>query len=193
MTIAEAMRPVMHRRSHEVLYDLGLAAAGSVLVALSAQVAVALPFSPVPVTGQTLAVLTVGMLLGARRGALSLILYVAEGAAGLPVFAGGSLGLARLVGPTAGYLVGFILAAWAAGWLAERGWDRTIPRTALAMILGNAIIYLFGLLWLGAFVGGARVLQTGLYPFLAGDAIKVVLAMLALPAGWRMLGTSRRN
>ena len=134
MTIAEATRPVMHRRSSELLYDLGLVAAGSVLVALSAQVAVALPFSPVPVTGQTLAVLVVGMLLGPRRGALSLILYATEGAAGLPVFAGGSYGLSRLAGPTAGYLLGFIVAAWAVGWLAERDWDRTIPRTALAML-----------------------------------------------------------
>ena len=151
-------------------------------VALSGRVAIPLPFSPVPVTGQTLAVVLVGISLGARRGALSLLLYLAEGAMGLPVFAGGGLGPAWIVGPTGGYLWGFVLAAYVVGSLAERGWDRSIGSRALAILLGNAAIYLLGLPWLAQFTGVERVLALGLYPFLVGDLAKLVLAMLAMTA-----------
>jgi biotin transport system substrate-specific component len=166
-------------------YDVAVVAAGSLLVALAAQVAVPLPFTPVPVTGQPFAVLLVGALLGARRGALAMLLYLAEGAGGWPVFAGGAFGVAKLVGPSGGYLVGFVPAAFVTGALAERGWDRRFSTTWAAMALGAVCTYACGLPWLARYVGADRVLSLGLAPFLVGDVLKQVLAALALPLGWR--------
>ncbi len=165
-----------------------LVVAGSVLIALAARVALPLPFTPVPVTGQTFAVLLVGALLGSRRGALSVGLYLAEGALGLPVFAGGASGTARLLGPTGGYLLGFVLAAGLVGHLCERGWDRRVSTTALAMLVGNVAIYLLGLPWLACFVGPEKALPLGLWPFIPGDLMKIALAAGLLPAGWRLVG-----
>ena len=159
-------------------------------VALAAQVAIRLPFSPVPITGQTLAVLMVGALLGSRRGAWSLLAYLLEGLVGLPVFAAGASGPSYLLGPTGGYLFGFIAAAFVIGWLAERGWDRRVGTTALAMVAGNVAIYLCGICWL-AFYVGARALALGLFPFLAGDVVKLVLAATLLPLGWGLLSRNR--
>ncbi len=186
MTYADVLRP--SARQHALLYDAALIVAGSILVALCAQAAVPLPFSPVPITGQTLAVLLVGALLGSRRGALSLAAYAAEGAAGLPVFAQAKAGPAIIAGPTGGYIVGFIAAAFVTGFLAERGWDRRVWTTLAAMLLGNVIIYIFGLPWLTRYVGADRVLAAGLTPFIPGDLLKLGLAALALPAGWKVLG-----
>lgn len=165
--------------------------AGSLLVALAARVTIPLPFSPVPITGQTFAVLLVGALLGSRAGAAAMIAYLAEGAMGLPVFAGGRGGADVLVGPTAGYLYGFVAAAFVTGWLCERGWDRRVTTAALAMLVGNVVIYLFGLPWLAYFVGPDRVLVAGLLPFIPGDLLKLVLAALALPGGWKLIGQTR--
>jgi biotin transport system substrate-specific component len=159
---------------------------GAGLIALLAQVQVPLPFSPVPVTGQTLAVLLVGASLGARLGAASVVLYVAEGVAGLPVFAGGTAGLLRLSGPTGGYLIGFIAAAFVVGLLAERGWDRRIRTAAIAMFVGEVAIYVFGLSWLSRFPLPVGVLDAGLWPFVAGDLYKLVIAALLLPSAWRL-------
>jgi biotin transport system substrate-specific component len=133
----------------------------------------------------------VGVLLGSRRGSLALLTYLAEGAMGLPVLAGGAAGLARLTGPTGGYLIGFVAAAFLVGWLAERGWDRRPETTLLAMVLGNVIIYAFGLPWLARFVGAGQVLAMGLWPFLPGDLGKILLATALLPWGWRLLDRSR--
>jgi biotin transport system substrate-specific component len=188
-TYADVLRPSAKKSA--LLYDAALVIGGSLFIALGAQVAVQLPFSPVPITGQTLAVLLVGMLLGSRRGSLSLLAYLAEGLAGLPVFAGGTVGLARLLGPTGGYLVGFIVAAYVTGRLAERGWDRRVGTTILAMLLGNAAIYALGLPWLAAFVGGERALPLGLYPFIPGDLLKLALAAILLPAGWKIPGLNK--
>lgn len=169
-------------------WRLVLVVAGSLLIAGAAQVAVPLPFSPVPVTGQTFAVLLVGAAYGARLGASSVALYLAEGAMGLPVFApGGPLGPARLAGPTGGYLLGFVAAAYVVGALAERGWDRSLVRAAMAMLAGEVAIYALGLVSLARFVPADRLLIAGLYPFIPGDLVKVVLAALALPAAWRLL------
>lgn len=168
-----------------------LVLAGSVLVALAARVTIPLPFTPVPITGQTFAVLLVGALLGSRAGAAAMITYLVEGAMGLPVFAGGRGGADVLVGPTAGYLYGFVAAAFVTGWLCERGWDRRVHTAALAMLVGNAVIYLFGLPWLAYFIGPDRVLVAGLLPFIPGDLFKVVLAALALPGGWKLLGRTQ--
>lgn len=184
-TYADLFRPAARQQTR--IYDAALVLGGSVAVALSAQVALRLPFSPVPVTLQTLAVLLIGALLGSKRGALSLIAYLAEGAAGLPVFAGGASGPAYMTGPTGGYLLGFVVAAYITGRLAESGWDRRALSTALAMLLGNAVIYLCGLAWLAHFTGAARAPELGLYPFLAGDVVKLIAAVVLLPSGWKIL------
>ena len=185
MTYADVLRPSAKRYS--VPYDMAWIAGGSLFIALASQVAIPLHFSPVPLTGQTLAVLLAGALLGSRRGSLCLLLYLAEGTVGLPVFAGGRAGLAHLVGPTGGYLVGFIASAFLTGLLAERGWDRRAATTLAAMLLGNAVIYAFGLPWLAYFVGSGRALASGLLPFIPGDLLKLLLAAALLPSGWKLL------
>lgn len=175
-----------------LLYDLALVASGSLLIALSAQVAVPLPFSPVPVTGQTFGVLFVASILGRARGTAAALAYLAEGAAGLPVFAGLAAGPAILLGPTGGYLLGFVPAAWLCGALAERGWDRTPLRTTASMILGNIAIFALGLPWLARFVGASNVWALGFWPFLPGDIVKIGLAAALLPLGWKALGARGR-
>ncbi|UCH73132.1 MAG: biotin transporter BioY [Rhodospirillales bacterium] len=164
-----------------------LALAGTALLTLSAKIQV--PFYPVPLTLQTFVVLAIGMAYGWRLGGATLLLYLAEGAVGLPVFAGTpekGIGLAYMLGGTGGYLVGFVAAAMLVGWLAERGWDRSAATTALAMLIGNIAIYLPGLLWLGALFGWDKpILEWGLLPFLLGDAVKLVLAAAVMPLAWR--------
>lgn len=164
-----------------------LVAGASLLTALAAQVAVPVPWSPVPITGQTFAVLLSGAVLGTRRGLLAQCLYLAEGALGLPVFAGGGAGAATLVGPTGGYLFAFPLAAGLTGALAERGWDRRFATMLAAMLLASGVIFAFGLVVLAGFVPGDRLLAAGLLPFLPGDLVKSTLAALAFPAIWRRL------
>lgn len=189
LTVADLIRP--SRKTWAGLYDVALVAAGSVVIALCTQVAVGFP---VPVTGQTFAVLMIGALLGSRRGAASVVAYIAQGAMGLPVFAHGKAGAAVLLGPTGGYLIGFVAAAFLVGALAERGWDRRIGTTLLAMALGNVVLYTGGLLWLtclmhlfGQSLGTGGVLSIGLFPFLAGDLVKICLAAALLPAGWKLI------
>ena len=170
---------------HRPFARIALIVLGSALIAAAAQVSVLLPVSPVPVTAQTLAVLLVAGALGPRDGVACVVLYLMEGALGLPVFApGGAPGLARFAGPSAGYLVGFIAAALIVGWLATRGWDRRFVTAAIAMLLGSAAIDVFGLLWLGRFVAADRLLSTGLLPFVAGDIFKSLLAASGLPLCW---------
>jgi len=185
-TVADLLRPCEKRLAG--FYDIALIISGSLLIGLCAQVKVLLPFGPVPVTGQTFAVLMIGALLGARRGCLAVLAYIIEGAWGMPVFAFGG-GFAVLLGPTGGYLIGFIPAAYVVGLLAEKGWDRRIGTTVLAMVLGNVVIYAFGLLWLCCLMGiGRTVLAAGLYPFIIGDSLKIILAAILLPSGWKLLG-----
>lgn len=185
MVCADVFRPSVKRRAG--LYDAALVLGGSLLIAMSAQIAILLPFSPVPITGQTLAVLLVGALLGSRRGTLSVLAYLAEGAMGLPVFAGGGTGVAWLLGPTGGYLLGFMPAAFITGWLAERDWDRRVETTLLMMLVGNITIYAVGLLYLAFFTGLDRVLPLGFYPFIVGDVAKWLLATALLPSAWRLV------
>jgi len=186
LTYADVFRPSDKKSAW--IYDVILIVAGSVLIGLSAQIAVRLPFSPVPITGQTFAVLMAGMLLDARRGSLCVLLYIAEGLAGLPVFAMGGGGPAVLLGPTGGYLIGFVGAAYVTGLLAQMGWDRRIGTTILAMIFGDAVLYAFGLLWLCCLMGANKaVMVVGLYPFIVGDILKIILAAAVLPAGWKMI------
>jgi biotin transport system substrate-specific component len=172
--------------------EVALILGGSLLIALSAQLQLRPPFSPVPITGQTFAVLLLGALYGSKRGPATVATYLVLGVMGLPVFAGGASGVARLVGPTAGYLVGFLAAAFVVGSLSERGWDRKPWTTAASMVIGSAMIYVIGVLWLSKFVGWPAVLSTGVLPFLPGDALKIALATLLLPAGWKLIGRSRQ-
>lgn len=181
-TYADVFEPCAKKWAQ--VYNVVLIVGGSLLIGLSAQIAVMLPFSPVPVTGQTFAVLMIAALLGSKRGSLSVLAYLSLGAVGLPVFAMGGSSLPY----TAGYLAGFVAAAYGVGFLAERGWDRRIGTTIVAMLLGNVIIYAFGLFWLFCLMGiNKAVLVLGLYPFIAGDCLKTVLAAAILPAGWKLL------
>ena len=174
-----------------MLRNVALVAIGSVLLAAVAQVAV--PMWPVPVSGQTFAVLLIGMAYGARLGMATVLAYLFEGAIGLPFFAGGAFGLAPLLGPTGGYLVGFVLAAGVTGWLAQRGWGRNGMSTAVAMLIGNIVLYVPGLLWLSAFMhfNAHATLVAGLFPFMLGDLAKLLLATAAMPLAWRLLGASK--
>ena len=166
---------------------------GSALLTVSAKLSV--PFYPVPLSLQTLVVLCLGLVLGPRLAGLTVLAYLVEGALGLPVFAGTpaqGIGIAYMMGPTGGYLLGFLVAAVYTGHLARRRWDRSIVWTVAAMLIGNLIIYTFGLLWLGSVIGWNKpLLALGLFPFLLGDALKIGVAALALPAIWKLLGRSR--
>ena len=166
--------------------DLFLIIMGSLFVAALAQIEILL--RPVPITGQTFAVLLVGATLGSRRGAASLILYLAEGAFGLPFFAGGAHGWSIVTGATAGYLVGFIVAAYVIGLLAEQGLERSMRTSFIPFLIGTAIIYLFGVAWLAHVMGNfGQAVTVGLVPFLIGDAIKLIAAGFALPAAWKLV------
>ena len=171
------------------LRSIILAVIGSALLWLSAKIQV--PFWPVPMTMQTFVVLTLGMAYGWRLGAATVMLYLVEGAAGLPVFAGTpekGIGLAYMLGGTGGYLVGFVLAAAVCGYVAERGWDRRVVTTALAMLIGNALVYFPGLLWLGSLFGWDKpIVEWGLTPFILGDVVKLALAATVLPFVWKTL------
>src|SRR5918997_3365099 len=166
-TLVDVLLP----RRRSLVFDAVLAVAFSAFVALMAQVAI--PLWPVPLTLQTLAVLLTGAALGSRRGTLALLVYLAEGAVGLPVFAGGASGVAYMLGPTFGYLVGFVLAAGVVGFLAHGGWGRRPAGTLLAMGVGNLVIYALGVAWLSVTLGdlGTALVQ-GVVVFIVGDLIK---------------------
>ncbi|MGE3166952.1 MAG: biotin transporter BioY [Planctomycetota bacterium] len=173
-------------REYGLAYDLAVIAGGSLFLAACARVSFPVPFSPVPVTGQTFGVLLLGMLLGGWRAASAVTLYLLEGIAGLPVFAAGA-GPGYLLGPTGGYLLSFVPAAWVTGQLAQRGWDRTHGRTLAAMGLGTAIIFVGGCTWLTILTGSVTTaLATGFTPFLSGAVVKIALATALLPLGWRI-------
>lgn len=170
-----------------------LVLAGVAALAVAAKIKV--PMWPVPITMGTFAVLTIGAAYGPRLGLATILGYLLVGAVGFDVFAGSSAekaGLAYMMGGTGGYLVGYVLAAAALGWAARRGWDRSFSGMALAMLIGNVLIYVPGLLWLGHHFGWDQpILAWGLTPFLIGDAIKLALAALLVPALWRLVGTAR--
>lgn len=171
--------------------SVALVIAFSLLTALSAQVSI--PLTPVPITGQTFAVLLTGALLGSRLGALAMIVYLIEGASGLPFFTRGQSGWHYLVlSPTAGYLFSYPLAAFVTGYLAERGWDRRFITAVAAMTIGSLLILLSGWAWLAVMLHSpARAYQAGVAPFLVGDAVKIVLAAATLPIGWSLLQLRR--
>ena len=206
-TLAQRLLPRAGVLERPLVRSSLLAVAGTALLALCARISFPIPTTPVPITMQTFAVLLLGALYGPRLGALTMLLYLAEGLAGLPVFAGGRSAwsprsiplLPVIVGPTAGYLLAWPLAAALVGALARRGWDRRVRSAIPAMLLGNLVILLCGFAWLA----GATYLLTGalnipallaasVLPFLPGDAIKLLLAALALPGGWSLLAAWKR-
>jgi len=174
-----------------VVHNVALIVGASIVTALAARVAVPLPWTPVPITGQTFAVLLTGAVLGARRAFLAQLLYLLEGAVGLPVFAGGALGMAKLLGPTGGYLLAFPFAAAVVGTLCEHGWDRRFVTMFAAMLMGSTVLFALGLAQLSCFVPGSTLLAQGLLPFVPGDLVKSALAALAFPAAWRLAARGR--
>lgn len=169
-----------------VLRDVLLVGAASLLTAAAGRLAFPVPWSPVPLTAQTFAVLLSGAVLGSRRGFAAQALYLAQGAAGLPVFAGGMNGALAFAGPTAGYLLAFPLAAAVTGFLCERGWDRRFGTMLAAMLIGSVPLFLLGLVLLARFVPAHQLLAAGLLPFVPGDIVKAAAAALAFPAAWRL-------
>ena len=167
--------------------SVSLAVAFSLLTALAAQIVI--PIGPVPITGSTFAVLLTGALLGSRLGAMSLIIYLVEGVAGLPFFYGGSSGIAHIFGPTGGYLVAFPAAAFITGAFAENGWDKRFLTAAPAMAVGSALILLAGWMWFAALMNTnlLAAFKVSVAPHLIGDVIKIVLAAAVLPTGWALL------
>jgi biotin transport system substrate-specific component len=168
--------------------SVALVVAFSLLIALSAQVVVPLPFTPIQITLQTFAVLLTGALLGSRLGALAVAAYLVEGALGLPFFKGGNGGWLYLVfSPTAGYLLAFLPAAFVTGWLAERGWDRKFLSAAAAIALGSIVVLFGGWLGLLRFYPAGQAFALGVAPFIVGDIVKIALTAAALPSGWALL------
>ena len=167
-----------------------LVVAASLATAGAAQLAIRLPWTPVPITGQTFAVLLSGVVLGPRRAFMAQLLYLLEGACGLPFFAGGAAGLARLAGPTGGYLMAFPFAAAITGALAERAWDRKPVTMFLTMLAGSVIIFVLGLAQLSRYLPGSALLSAGLLPFIPGDLAKALLAAGVLPLAWKLVPRS---
>ena len=172
-------------------YTGALVAGFSLLIALSAQIAIPLPFTPVPVTLQTLMVLATGALLGSRRGAAAVLLYIGEGLVGLPVFSLGRSGIVHLAGPTGGYLVGFVATAFLAGLFSERGWDRNGLLAFTGLMIADLALFVPALLWLAAFTGFSNVLVMGALPFILADVLKAIVCASLLPVGWKLLGDHR--
>lgn len=163
------------------------------LIAISAQITINIPFSPVPVTGQTLIVLLAGLILGKNLGTASVTAYLIQGAIGFPFFSGGRSGLATLLGPTGGYLFGFLAAVYFVGLLSELRHKRSPFQAASSLLIGNIIIYIFGLVWLARFVGEGSALQLGLYPFLIGDLLKITLGVLIVGSSSALINRFKSN
>lgn len=163
-------------KSKSLTTTIVIAFSGSILLALLARLSIPVPFSPVPITGQTFGILFLGGILGSRIGTLSVVMYIVEGIIGLPVFAGGTAGFLYLLGPTGGYLIGFVPAVYLVGYLSEKGWTNKFTATFLTMIFGTSVIFIFGISWLAVTAGFETALSIGLYPYLPGAAVKIILA-----------------
>jgi biotin transport system substrate-specific component len=191
LTIADFFVPIrVGERLNSRVRDVALVVAGALFISLTARISIPIPGTPVPITGQTFGVLLVGGALGLRRGFAGVALYVLLGMIGLPVYADGKGGLAIIEGATGGFLIGFIVAGAVVGRLAELGWDRKFIGALGAMLVGEVVIYAFGLPWLKAVAGltWQQTIDMGLVPFLVGDAIKAVLAAALFPAAWWVVG-----
>ena len=179
--IGAALAPLDWTRS------VGLVIVFSLFIAAAAQFAIQI--GPIPITGQTFAVLLTGALLGSRLGAAAVIAYLIEGAIGLPFFAAGGAGIVRFFGPTGGYLVAFPAAAFITGAFAEHGWDKNYPQAVAAMAIGSAIVFLGGWAWYSILTNTPAVaaFQIAVLPYLPGDVIKIALGAAVLPTGWALL------
>jgi len=175
--------------STRILQALAVVVVGSLLLTASAKIQI--PLQPVPFTFQTLVVLSLGFVFGPALGLATVLAYLAQGAAGFPVFAGTpekGIGLAYMFGPSGGYLLGFAVAAFVTGWLARMSWDRNFVTMAVAMVIGNVIIYAFGVSWLTSYIGYDKAIAFGLKPFIVFDLIKIAAAVIVIPTLWKMLG-----
>ncbi|HET9321354.1 MAG TPA: biotin transporter BioY [Bryobacteraceae bacterium] len=193
-TLIDVARPA----KNTLLWDAALIVLFGTAMAAFARISFLLPFTPVPITGQTLGVLLTGALLGSRRGAIAMLVYLGEGLIGLPVFAQGASAwtpsvaiVPTIVGPSAGYLFSYPIAAFVVGFLAERGWARRFGSAVLTMFAGEAVIYAVGLPWLALYVGARHAVPLGLLPFIPGDIAKLLLAAALLPSGWLFVSAIR--
>lgn len=181
-TLSQTLWPTTRQTSSRLLRGMALAAIGVAVLAASAKAQV--PFWPVPLTLQTLAVLVIAMSYGMRLGTATVALYLMAGMIGMPVFAGTpekGIGLAYIVGPTGGYLLGFLISAALMGWLAERGWDRTVLSAGAAMLAGHAVILALGVIWLASLIGLPAAIAAGLTPFIWATIVKTALGAALLP------------
>jgi biotin transport system substrate-specific component len=186
-TLASSIWPTASTSS-QLARNVVLVLVGTLLLTVSAKIQI--PFWPVPMTMQTYVVLVLGMAYGWRLAGATMLLYLAQGALGLPVFAGTpekGLGIAYMMGPTGGYLVGFVVAAAVMGWLAERGFDRSFARAAFAMTLGHGIVFVFGFAWLATLIGAGKAWAGGVAPFWAATLFKTLLGLVSLPLAWKLL------
>ena len=176
-----------------LLTKLLLVTGGALFLALLAQIAIPVPSSPVPVTGQTLGVLLLATAYGANMGTATFALYLLIGIAGAPVFANRGFGIERLIGPTGGYLIGMLIAAWVLGALSGRKWDQRLRTALVSMLIGSLIIFTFGLIWLQQYTGKdwAWTFSAGLTPFIFGEILKIAIAGIALPTVWKVVGRTR--
>ena len=182
--------PIDLIKAERLIRNIILVISGSTLIALCAQIYI--PLYPVPITMQTFAVFLVGLTYGWRLGGTTIVIYLFAGASGLPVFAKGGLGMAVFTGPTAGFLIGFFFAAIVCGWFAERGFDRSYSKLFVSLLIGNIVLYTFGIFWLGNFIGWDKpVLELGFYPFFIGDLIKIFMVVILLPSVWKYVNRIR--
>jgi biotin transport system substrate-specific component len=184
-TFVDSVRP--ENKARKLIFDLLCVIGGSLFMALMAQVSFYFWFTPVPITLQTLGVMLLGALLGSRRGPLAVLLYLGEGALGFPVFAGGSAGVGVFLGPTGGYLLGFVASAFLIGFFAERSGKQSYWQTCVALAIGSAITLLLGAFWLSVFVGWQNAWAMGVAPFLVGTIVKIFVATAIIPSGWKAL------
>ena len=186
-TLANTLWPAQSSNAR-VARNVLLALVGTLALTVSAKTQI--PFWPIPMTMQTFVVLVIGMAYGSRLGVVTVALYLLEGALGLPVFAGTpekGVGVAYMMGPTGGYLIGFVVAAWLCGWLAERGFDRSPIKLLVAMSAGHVLIFVFGVTWLAQLMGIEKAFMVGVAPFWAATIVKTLLGVVAMPLAWKLI------
>ena len=183
------MRAILQRREGFFMTSALLVSAASIVIGLLGQLAIPLPFTPIPIVTQLQAILMLGLLFGARRAASAVLLFLMQGAMGLPVFAGGAAGWAVLIGPRGGYLIGYLIAAYAVGWIGAKIKEKTALKTLLVLCMGNGIVYLFGAAHLASFVGPAQAFWLGITPFVLVDLFKDIVCLKILCyLGWDCTG-----
>lgn len=195
MSLIETLRKPFAKRYEKLtwLYDVLAVLVGSMFITLCSKISFLLPFTPVPITLQTFGVIMIGMLMGSKRGASAVGLYLLQGALGLPVFAVAGAGLPYMLGPTGGYLFAFIISAFVVGLLAEKDWDKNIILSLVSFAVGTIIIYTFGVLWLSRFIGWDKVFVAGVLPFIPGAILKASLTMWLLPLGWKIFNVLKKS